>query len=65
MDQNPLPKENYENRSGRMSVLAWHPKEGNALNLFTHIRHRRDDAIGPWAGNQMVFGIRQNSQLVK
>ena len=39
-----------ENRTSRMSVLAWHPKVGEVSNLFTHIRHRRADGIGPWAG---------------
>ena len=38
------------NRTARMSVLAWHPKEGEIHNLFTHIRHRRADGMGPWAG---------------
>jgi len=33
-----------------MSVLAWHPKDGKVRNLFTHIRHRRADGMGPWAG---------------
>lgn len=41
----------YENRTSRISVLAWHPKDGKACNLFTHIRHRRADRMGPWAGN--------------
>ncbi len=39
-----------ENRTSRMSVLAWHPKDGEVCNLFTHIRHRRADRMGPWAG---------------
>ena len=40
----------YENRTSRMSVLSWQPKDGKACNLFTHIRHRRADRMGPWAG---------------
>ena len=36
-------------RTARISVLALHPKDGKARNLFTHIRHRRSDGIGPWA----------------
>ena len=39
-----------ENRTSRMSVLAWHTKDGKVCNLFTHIRHRRADGMGPWAG---------------
>ena len=49
MDNAFLPEESNENRSARMSVLTWHPKKGEALNLFTHIRHRRgrhDGAMG-------------------
>ena len=40
MDNALLPEESNEkpNRSARISVLTWHPKEGEALNLFTHIR---------------------------
>ncbi len=39
-----------ENRTARMSVLAWQPKGGEPLNLFTHIRHLRADEVGPWSG---------------
>ena len=38
-----------EVRTARMSVLAWYPKDGKTRNLFTHIRHRRSDGMGPWA----------------
>ena len=38
-----------EERIARLSVLVWHPKDGKARNLFTHIRHRRHDGMGPWA----------------
>ncbi len=36
-------------RIARIAVLSWHPKDGQTFNLFTHIRHRRKDALGPWA----------------
>ena len=36
-------------RTARTAVLAWHPANGDAINLFTHVRHRREDALGPWA----------------
>ena len=39
-----------ENKTSRMSVLAWHRKDGQVRNLFTHIRHRRADGMGPWKG---------------
>lgn len=38
-----------ENRTARMSVLAWHREDGTVHNLFTHIRHRRAGGTGPWA----------------
>ena len=36
-------------RVARVAVLAWHPRDGQPFNLFTHIRHRRKDTVGPWA----------------
>ncbi len=36
-------------RTARMTVLAWHAPGTPSLNLFTLIRHRRQDALGPWA----------------
>ena len=36
-------------RTARMTVLAWHAEGGPSYNLFTFIRHRRRDALGPWA----------------
>lgn len=48
MDNIPVIDGGSENRTSRMSVLAWHPKDGKACNLFTHIRHRRADGMGPW-----------------
>ena len=50
MDNILAPDEGKENRTSRMSVLAWHPKDGKVCNIFTHIRHRRADGMGPWAG---------------
>ena len=36
-------------RTARVVVLAWQQNDGNVVNLFTNIRHRRRDALGPWA----------------
>ena len=36
-------------RTARMTVLAWHAPGTQPFNLFTLIRHRRQDALGPWA----------------
>ena len=36
-------------RTARMTVLAWHAPSARVQNLFTLIRHRRQDALGPWA----------------
>lgn len=36
-------------RTARMTVLTWHAPSVDARNLFTLIRHRRPDALGPWA----------------
>ena len=38
-------------RVARLTVLAWHPKGKAPVNLFTHIRHRRYDSLGPWAAH--------------
>ena len=38
-------------RTARFTVLAWHPKGKAPVNLFTHVRHRRRDSLGPWAGD--------------
>ena len=48
MDDILLSEGVNENRATRMSVLAWHRADGTATNLFTHIRHRRADGMGPW-----------------
>ena len=39
-----------EDRTARMTVLTWHAPDAQPCNLFTLIRHRRKDALGPWAG---------------
>ncbi len=35
-------------RTARMTVLAWHAQGKQPRNLFTLIRHRGQDALGPW-----------------
>lgn len=35
-------------RTARMTILAWHTPHTQPRNLFTLIRHRRRDALGPW-----------------
>ena len=39
-----------EDRTARLTVLTWHAPGSQPRNLFTLIRHRRKDALGPWAG---------------
>lgn len=39
-----------KDRTARMTVLAWQKPGAQPRNLFTLIRHRRKDALGPWAG---------------
>ena len=46
----PSPTGNFPDTTTRVTVLAWHEKEKTPVNLFTHIRHRRHDSLGPWAG---------------
>lgn len=43
------PLEAVERRVARMTVLTWQPKGSRPINLFTFIRHRRREALGPWA----------------
>ena len=38
-----------KDRTARMTVLAWHEPDARPCNLFTLVRHRRQDALGPWA----------------
>ncbi|MYD60684.1 MAG: hypothetical protein F4079_04580 [Candidatus Dadabacteria bacterium] len=42
--------EDMKDRTARMTVLAWQKPGAQPRNLFTFIRHRRQDALGPWAG---------------
>ena len=35
-------------RAARMTVLAWKGPDGRLWNLFTLVRHRREDGLGPW-----------------
>ena len=46
-----IPTGNVRDRTARVTVLAWHEKDKMPVNLFTHIRHRRRDSLGPWAGD--------------
>ena len=40
---------NMKDRTARMTVLTWHETNARRRNLFTLVRHRRRDALGPWA----------------
>lgn len=37
-----------KDRTARMTVLTWQEPGAQPRNLFTLIRHRRQDALGPW-----------------
>ena len=54
-------------RTARMTVLAWNVSEARPRNLFTLIRHRRQEALGPWAsepdGTWASGEIRKGLQL--
>ena len=39
-----------KDRAARLTVLVWHAPGANPRNLFTLLRHRRRDSLGPWAG---------------
>ena len=39
-----------ETRIARLTVLFWISETGEARNLFTLLRHRDRDAVGPWSG---------------
>ena len=39
-----------KNRTARMTVLVWQAPGAQPRNLFTLVRHRRQDALGPWVG---------------
>ena len=36
-------------RTARMTVLAWKGPDAELRNIFTLVRHRRTDSLGPWA----------------
>ena len=38
-------------RAARMTVLTWVEPDARPRNLFTLVRHRRQDALGPWASD--------------
>ena len=48
---NSAPTEDVRDRAARVTVLVWQGKGKTPVNLFTHIRHRRRDSLGPWAGD--------------
>ena len=56
-------------RAARMTVLAWHDPDAQSRNLFTLVRHRRQDALGPWASesgeewsnDDLGHGLRMSS----
>ena len=39
-----------QDRTARLTVLAWEAPDGRLRNLFTLLRHRRKDGMGPWGG---------------
>ena len=45
----PLTARKMEGRTARITVLAWRGPDAHYRNLFTLLRHRRHDALGPWA----------------
>ena len=47
--QSSVKMGSVKGRTARMTVLTWHPKDARPSNLFTHIRHRRLETLGPWA----------------
>ena len=52
-----------------MTLLTWHEPDARPRNLFTLVRHRRRDALGPWASepgerwfnDDLGHGIRVHS----
>lgn len=44
-----LSLEYVQGRVARMTVLTWQPENSKPINLFTLIRHRRYETLGPWA----------------
>ena len=60
---------NMKGRAARMTVLALHEPSARPRNLFTLVRHRRQDALGPWASepgeewsnDDLGHGLRMSS----
>ena len=58
-----------ENRAARMTVLSLHRPDMNPCNLLTVVRHRRQEALGPWSNEpsetwtteDVGNGVRLNS----
>ena len=48
-DFHPSDDRDMKDRIARMTVLAWQAPDTQPRNLLTLIRHRRRDALGPWA----------------
>ena len=46
---------NGKDRAARMTVLTWHGPDARPRNLFTLVRHRRRDALGPWASDPGMY----------
>ena len=43
------PTRTAQSRAARMTVLTLHRREMKPCNLLTVVRHRRQDALGPWS----------------
>lgn len=43
------PIADMQNRAARITVLTWHRGDSEPINMFTHVRHRRKEDLGPWA----------------
>lgn len=40
-----------QSRAARIVVLTWQQENAKPINLFTHVRHRHHETLGPWARN--------------
>ena len=49
-----------DGRTARMTVLVLNQPGDHPSNMFTLIRHRRDDHVGPWAANTDGTWSKQN-----
>jgi hypothetical protein len=57
-------------RAARMTVLALRTPDGTAVNVFTLVRHRNRDSLGPWGYAQSMDWHREivtveNSELLE